>query len=118
MPATRRGIYHNLKESEYAISNQEIALFFSSEVNRKKYMERYFEHRIEYKEKPKKQVLDTMNYTILADIELYKRIEKRGFRVWLKGHTLTEKELDTYCLRKMMTPFDYKWFILNKKLVG
>lgn len=118
MPATRWGVYHNLKESEYAISNNEIALFFSSVVNRSKFMDRYFEHRIEYKEKLKDNVLDSMNYTILADITLYKKIEKRGFRVWLKGHTLNEKELDTYCLRKMMNPNDYKWIILNKKLVG
>lgn len=121
MPATRKGVYHNLKESEYAISNNEIAIFFSSQVNREKFLNRYFENRIEYKEKESKRKnpqLTTLNYTILADLQLYKDVEKRGFRIWLSGKTLTDKEVDTYSLRKMLTPYDYKWIKLDKELVG
>jgi hypothetical protein len=45
MPATKRGVYHNLRESEYAVSNTEIAFFFSSEFVMNKYLSGYKDNR-------------------------------------------------------------------------
>jgi uncharacterized FlgJ-related protein len=53
MTATRRGVYHNLKESKYAVSNTEIAFFFSSEFVMNKFLNGYSEHREKYKKRIK-----------------------------------------------------------------
>jgi hypothetical protein len=49
MPATKRGVYHNLRESKYAVSNTEIAFFFSSEFVMTKYLIGYQDNRDKYK---------------------------------------------------------------------
>jgi len=100
MPATKRGIYHNLKESKYTISNGEIVFFFSSKLYLKKFIGGYKKNRDNFKyirieeESP-------LNLSTLADISFYKEIEKRGFRASLKGMDITWDDLNKYALRKM-----------------
>lgn len=110
MPATLKGIFHNLKESEYTISNSEIVFFFSSKVYRKKYMDEYIENRQRFINRMDK-LLDNppLNMDMLADIALYKRIEKRGFYVWLKGVSISCEELHRYALRKMTEKNTLDW---------
>lgn len=118
MPKTAKGIYHNLKESEYAISNLEVAFFFSSKVYRNKFMNQYKENRMKYNEKLKKISSMGLNYNFLADLELYKLIEKRGFRVVIQNRTIDDKTLHHYCARSLLTKVNLEWQLLNVKVRG
>jgi hypothetical protein len=110
MPVTLRGIYHNLKESTYTVSNSEIVFFFSSEVYLTKFMEGYQENREKFLDKIEKNVTDvSLNMTTLADISFYKSIEKRGFRAWLKGAEMSWEEIQKYALRKMTEQSTPDW---------
>jgi polyhydroxyalkanoate synthesis regulator protein len=110
MPVTIRGIYHNLKESKYVISNTEITFFFSSTVYLEKYMNGYEENREKFLSKLEKIVVENpLNMSILADISYYKEIEKRGFYVWLKGVEISCEELHRYALRKMTEKNSLDW---------
>jgi len=122
MVMTKRGIYHNLKESEYAISNGEIAYFFSSRLYMRKFLEEYHEHRKQYRKKiARAMIVDEMNTDMLADIHLYKDIEKRGFRVikflsnimsdgWVE---LTWQELHQFALHKMTEKSMRDWLEIH-----
>jgi hypothetical protein len=119
MPPTLRGIYHNLKESEYTISNSEIVFFFSSELYLRKFMEGYKENRIKFIEKLDKITVDNkLNMNTLADITLYKTIEKRGFRAWLKGVDIDWQEIHKYALRKMTEKNTPDWSRIPKPKLG
>ena len=91
---TRRGVYHNLSESEYAISNTEVAFFFSSRFYLEKFMDKYKTHRNEYRIKVDRMFIDhPLKTNFIADLHLYKNIEKRGFRVEFKGDEETWQNL-------------------------
>jgi len=110
MPATLRGIYHNLRESTYVVSNSEITFFFSSELYLNKFIDGYKAHRLLFLDKLAKNVVDTtLNMETLADISYYKSIEKRGFYAWLKGVDMTWEEIQKYALRKMTEPNTLDW---------
>lgn len=110
MPVTQRGIYHNLRESKYVVSNDEATLFFSSELYLNKFLSEYENNRINFLNKMAKIVVDSyLNMEILADITLYCKIEKRGFLAWLNGVKLSKEDLHKYALRKMMTNESVKW---------
>ena len=117
MPATKRGIYHNLKESKYTISNGEIVFFFSSKYYIRKFMERYKKNRDSFKYKRIEEE-SPINLSTLADITLYKQIETRGFRVMLKGVELGWDELHKYALRKMTDKESYDWKRITAPKVG
>ena len=115
MPATKDGIYHNLKETEYLISNGEVRLFFSSDVYRKKFLQRYKANREQFLKRIKRIAPNTtLNPEFLADIELYEEIEKRGFRVTMKGVEMSCQDLDLYALRQMTKPNTLDWFATQK----
>lgn len=117
MPATKSGIYHNLKESKYAISNQEIAFFFSSEFYLTKFMNGYHNNREKFKQKMKEETID-LNFDVLGDILYYKSIEKRGFLVWVKGVEMNWHDLQKYALRKMIEPNTPNWSRMQKPKLG
>ena len=114
MPATKRGIYHNLKESKYVVSNSEITFFLSSELYLNKFLEGYQENRI----KTAKRMDVFFNTDTLADIQFYKCIEKRGFYCWLKGVELTWHDLHAYALRKMTEKNTLDWQRIAKPKLG
>ena len=119
MPPTLRGIYHNLKESKYTISNQEIVFFFSSELYLRKFMEGYEDNRKNFiKTLDKITDNNPLNMNTLADITLYKRIEKRGFRAWLKGVDIDWENLHKYALRKMTEKNTPDWLRTPKPKLG
>ena len=110
MPKTKRGVYHNLRESKYTISNSEIVFFFSSKFYLKKYLDAYKEYREEFLIKIGKITSENpLNMVTLADVTLYTNIEKRGFRAWLKGVDITCEELHQYALRKMIEKNTSDW---------
>jgi|SRR5690606_36355295 len=115
MPATYKGIYHNLKESEYAISNSEIAFFFSSKVYLNKFLDRYENHREEFNKRLDRVINDCpLDMSMMADIQLYETIEKRGFRAWLKGSDINKENLYLYALRKMIERNTLNWQRMQK----
>lgn len=117
MPATKRGIYHNLKESKYTISNGEVVFFFSSKYYVRKFMERYKKNRENFKYKRIEEE-SPINLSTLADISLYKQIEKRGFRSMLKGVELGWEDLHKYALRKMTDNETRDWERIAPPKVG
>lgn len=92
MPVTRRGVYHNLKESKYSISYEGIEYFFSSRVYLDKFEKELEDNRNQYNKFFSRKDLE-LNTKTLADISLYRIIEKRGFRVKWKGENIGWQEL-------------------------
>ena len=87
---TTRGIYLDLKESVYHFKYDRLDFYFSSEFYLNKFKE-------EYEEYIKSETLKlSLKYggIFYADelllISLYKKIEKRGFKVEYKGKELIE----------------------------
>jgi hypothetical protein len=115
MPATLRGVYHNLKESKYVVSNGDITFFFSSEYTLTKFMKGYQKHRDKRRQQTS-DILDTyINFDTTADIEFYKKAEKRGFYVWLKGVSMTIEDLYKYSIRKMTEETSPEWCRIERK---
>jgi hypothetical protein len=115
MPPTIRGVFHNLKESEYVVSNKEITFFFSSETYLNKFLETYQEERKKLQERTKKELTHVnFNMNTLADITLYKTIEKRGFLARLKGVDMKWEDLEKYVLRKMTDDYTHNWSRIAK----
>jgi YHS domain-containing protein len=105
MPITKRGVYHNLKESKYVVSNEDVTFFFSSEHTLNKFIDGYENYRV--KERKKIEHLhgltkSPLNFDMLHDIEWYKKSEKRGHYVWLKGVSISEDSLYHYAVRMMI----------------
>src|SRR5690625_2346282 len=86
MTKTKRGIYHNLNDSTYSTSNSEVEYFFSSLFYLDKFMEEYPENRIRVRNRLNRIIdCSNLNFDLVADFHLYKSIEKRGFRISIKG---------------------------------
>lgn len=103
MPKTARGVYHDLRESTYTLCNNGVVLFFSSELYRNKFLNEYET----YRKNQLKKLYDILphfhNYYkdkmfFYYDIELYRKIEKRGFRVKYKGSEYNWREIRKYAL--------------------
>lgn len=114
MPATAKGIFHNLRESKYVISNKEVTFYFSSKFYLNKFMAEYQDHREKFQSRMENLLKDSpFNVNTLADIKLYKDIEKRGFFVKLFNVKITEKELNDYALRCMTNKETLDWVITS-----
>lgn len=114
MAATARGIYHNLKETKYVITNGELVLYFSSSVYCRKYLDRFKEER-ELLRKKLGFIYDSFNFDIVSDISLYRKIEKRGQYGTLKGMGMGWRQLDQYALRKMTEKSITDWHEVQKQ---
>lgn len=118
MPITKRGVYHNLKESKYVVSNEDITFFFSSEYTLNKFMDRYKMGREIFNKQLSKISDVPLNYDMIADIETYKLVEKRGFYVWLKGISISLEELSQYALRMMAEKKSPEWIRTDRPRIG
>lgn len=115
MPVTTKGIYHNLKESEYTASNGEVVFFFSSIVYRNKFLERYKEHRDSTNKRINKITkTEAYNCNMLSDLILYQHIETRGFHAWVKGVNIECQSMYQYALAKMTEKNTPDWFEMQK----
>lgn len=115
MPSSKRGIFHNLHESSYTVSNTEIVFFFSSELYRKKFLRKYKENRNIINDRLTKNSYDiSINRDMLADVYLYIDIETRGFKAWLKGADITCEELHRYALQRTTEPNTLDWQEIQK----
>jgi hypothetical protein len=121
MPATARGVYHNLKESEYVVSNKEITFSFSSELYLNKFMSGHKEYRKTFVKNLKADINRNqlqLNLETLADIIYYKTVEKRGFLARLKGVDMDWQDLQKYALRKMIEKNTQDWLRIPKPKLG
>lgn len=88
---TVRGIYHNLEESEYQFDYDNLKFVFSSKL----YLEKFIGNYKEYLKDETAKIESEFKATIYADefllINLYRKIEKRGFRVLYFNEPLDEK---------------------------
>lgn len=111
MPVTKRGIYHNLLESKYVISNREMTFFFSSEFYRDKFMDGYQQNRQKFNKFFNRNNV-TMNFEWIADVSFYSMTEKRGFRCRVKGVELSCQEAFQYALGRKMNKSIEDWFVI------
>jgi hypothetical protein len=117
MPATKKGIYHNLKESKYTVSNSEIVFYFSSEFYLNKFLDGYRENRNKFKKRLGNLLVDSpLNLNVVADICYYQEIEKRGFFVRLMRAKISKDDLYKYALRKMNDRNTLEWERVRKNV--
>lgn len=88
---TIRGIYHSLDESEYTFKYDNLTFVFSSNLYLKKFMGIYKEYLKERTARLESQFKSTLYADELILIDLYRKIEKRGFRVLYNNELLDEK---------------------------
>lgn len=89
-----RGVYYNLLESTYKYKYKNVTFYFSSEFYLTKFT-RLFPDYIDYiNNKMRIEYGIRVDFTILALVKLYQRIEKRGFRV-----LVDDKELSDYDIK-------------------
>lgn len=110
MPATEKGIYHNLRESVYVASNGEVTLHFSSKLYLKKFIERCKHNRERFKKRVERKDEEIpLNFDVLADILLYEDIEKRGFLVRINKLAVPFNDAYKYAVKKMNDENTPKW---------
>lgn len=88
---TVRGIYYDLKESEYEFDYDNLKFVFSSKL----YLEKFIGNYKDYLKDETAKIESDFKATFYADelllIDLYRKIEKRGFRVLYFNEPLDEK---------------------------
>lgn len=82
---SRNGIYYNLSESDYRVSFDGVVAYFSSPVTQNKYYQKRLEHRKEFNIYYSSKLGLQVDFGLLADIILYSKMEKRGFRLVMNG---------------------------------
>lgn len=97
---TKRGIYYDLKESEYVFKYGSLTFYFSSNLYRKN-----FEERIDYYLKSETMKLNNkyqckLEANEMFALNLYKNIEKRGFRVYYYDYELNNNYSVLTTIRK------------------
>lgn len=89
-----RGIYYDLKESDYFvkldINSETIILYFSSNFNRKRFLENVGEYI--HNENLKLSIMYKIDIdaTKLMILSYYKKLEKRGFRVLINDNEIID----------------------------
>lgn len=86
-----RGIYDNLDESSIYLEIDDYTLYFSSDLNKFRFTNKYDEY---YKRiNARLNRIYSMDYLPLIIISLYKYVEKRGFRVYYKDRRLYDNAM-------------------------
>lgn len=92
-----RGIYYDLKESEYFvemnINSEKIILYFSSLFIRKKFLENVGEYIHNENLKLSIAYKIDIDATKLLILSYYKKLEKRGFRVLINDKEIIDNNL-------------------------
>lgn len=100
MPATVKGIYHDLQESDYSILIDGVEYFFSSLVYRKKFKNGYIRNREKYEWFFSGKELK-LNFNSLSDFQFYCMIERRGFRVKIEGVEMDWQQARERAIQKL-----------------
>lgn len=87
---TRNAIEYNLKDSPFIFivdygNEERVEFHFSSKLHKLKFMKFYESNRLQNKEYLKKKFGFSIYINEVADINLYKVIESRGFYLTCKG---------------------------------
>lgn len=118
MAKTKRGIYHNIKESVYCVTNGDVFFFFSSEVYLHKFLDGYEDHRNSFSDKMKKlTMVESFSCKMMSDMVYYRQVEKRGFYAWVKGVNINEKDMSLYALSQMNKNETTEWFKIERPKV-
>lgn len=92
-----RGIYYDLKESDYSLSiytNSETLTFYFSSIFLKKKYEENIKNYIENQNLKLNSFYNIeIDATKLLLLTFYKKIEKRGFRVIINGNEVNDSNL-------------------------
>lgn len=83
-------IYYNLDESDYTFRYDEFIFYFSSQFYKEKFIKEYTNYIKEETMKLKLKFKCELVFDYIILILLYKKIEKRGFKVMYNGHKLRE----------------------------
>jgi hypothetical protein len=78
MSQSKRGIYYDLSESIYTLRLDNITYVFSSQTYLNKFKIRYLQNREDFSKKLTARYGLLLKFNVLADILLYRAIEKRG----------------------------------------
>ena len=94
MACTKDGIYHDIEESviknKYNIGNDELIIYFSSELNKKRFNDKIDNYVHDETAKFNNKFRCKSDLTTLLYISLYRMIEKRGFFVILNNTRIKE----------------------------
>lgn len=88
---TARGVFHNINESDIYQVIDNYTLYFSSNYNRKSFLVKYDDYFFRVNKRLKR--IYELDYTSLIIISLYKKVEKRGFRVYYKDRRIYEESI-------------------------
>lgn len=94
LKTTAKGICLNLNESEYFLEYADLTFYFSSEFYKKKFEEEVKNYVDSETLKLQVKYNININFDTLFMLSLYKKIEKRGFRVYDRIH---DKEITPSC---------------------
>lgn len=94
MKTTVKGICLNLNESEYYFKFKGLVFYFSSEFYKKKFTDEIMNYIDNETLKLQVKYNININIEILLMLALYKKIEKRGFRVYDEEN---KKEITPSC---------------------
>lgn len=99
---TRSGVFNDIADSDFIITDDELTFFFTSESNLDRFIESYKDNRYINKERVNRGLQGIeLNHDLMFDLNLYKAIEKRGFYVWLNNEVLSEEELLSIAITKL-----------------
>lgn len=92
-------IYLNIDESNYIFEYGDLKFYFSSLFYKNKFEKEFFEFVINETRKLEIKFKCSLNCQEMIMLLLYKKIEKRGFKVLYKGNSIPENyHIDlTYC---------------------
>lgn len=88
-----RGVYYDLSESTYKWKYKNITFYFSSNFYLTKFITLHFDYVDYINKKMKLEFGVRVDYSILALIKLYQRIEKRGFRVLVDNKEIQDYDI-------------------------
>lgn len=83
-------VYNNINESPYSFKYDDIEFYFSSNFYREKYIKQYSEFLNQETIKLRLKYRCFINADLMILLLLYKKIEKRGFKVLYKNKELEE----------------------------
>lgn len=86
---TKNGVCYNLSESHFRTTQNGVVFVFSSQLYLDKFIARLQENRDIINFSLTKRFGLTVNVSTLADVVLYKRIEKRGFLIVIGDKEIT-----------------------------